>query len=279
MPRPEDLLAVASAEVGYSRWADPEQGTKYGRWYAKITGSPYYATNGVPYCAMYTSYCLDKAHVQCEGFPRAVAIDRRDGFNRMVEPKDLQAGDVVGFDWDSDHTGDHVGIVKERFGDYVRIGTYEGNTGNGEVRECIRHISQCTIGVRPYYDESSSPAKESGRLDVDGVAGPNTISYWQEQLVTPVDGVISDQYEENDKYRRNVWSVEHGQGYYGSALVKAIQRRVGTEVDDQWGEDTSRQIQALLKHWGYYNGLIDGDFAHHSVCALQQSLNDERWRS
>lgn len=279
MPRPEDLILVAKGEVGYSRWADPEQGTKYGRWYAQITGSPYYGASGVPYCAMFVSWCLDRANVSCEGFPRAVAIDARDGFNRALAPQDARGGDVIGFDWDTDHKGDHVGIVTARTGDYVTISTIEGNTGNGEVRECTRHLSQCTIGVRPYYDESSSPAKEQGRLDVDGIAGPNTVSYWQEQMGTPVDGEISDQYAENDRWHRNVWAVEHGRGYYGSALVRAVQRRVGAEADGQWGEDTTRQVQALLRHWGYYAGEIDGDFGHHSVCALQQSLNDGRWQS
>lgn len=277
MPRPSDLIQVAKGEVGYSRWADPEQGTKYGRWYAGITGSPYYGESGVPYCAMFVSWCLDRAGVACEGFPRAVAIDRRDGFNRMLEAAAADGGDVIGFDWDSDHTGDHVGIVTQRTGDYVTISTIEGNTGYGEVKECVRSISQCTIAVRPYYDESESPAKQDGRLDVDGIAGPNTVRYWQEQLATPVDGEVSDQYAENDRYRRNVWAIAHGGGYYGSALVRAIQRRVGADPDGQWGEDTTMQTQALLKHWGYYGGDLDGDFGHHSVVALQRSLNDRRW--
>ena len=43
-----DVIRIAAAEVGYSRWSDPEQGTKYGRWYAEKTGSGYYGTNGVP---------------------------------------------------------------------------------------------------------------------------------------------------------------------------------------------------------------------------------------
>lgn len=276
MPTASDLVAVASGEVGYSRWTDPEPGTKYGRWYASITASPYFGASGVPYCAMFVSWCLDKAHVQCEGFPRAVAIDRRDGFNRMVEPTDLQAGDVVGFDWDSDRTGDHVGIVESHVSGIVTIATIEGNTSGGVVARCARRTSQCTIGVRPYYDEASSPAKEAGRLEVDGIAGHNTISVLQEQLATPVDGIISGQLADNDRWHRNVWAIEHGRG--GSQLVWALQRRVGALPDGHWGEQTSRQTQALLREWGYYDGPIDGDFGQHSVKALQRSLNDERWR-
>jgi hypothetical protein len=36
-------------------------------------------------------------------------------------------------------------------------------------------------------------------------------------------------------------------------------------------------LQLALKDWGYYGGGIDGDFAHHSVRALQRSINDGRW--
>lgn len=284
----EDVLRVAAGEVGYSRWDDPEEGTKYGRWYAKLTNSPYFGKSGVPYCAMWVSWVFFTAGVQCEGFPRAVAIDTRDGFSRMVTPQNLQPGDAVGFDWDSDHTGDHVGIVKSRVGDYVTIRTYEGNTGNGEVKECVRHISQVTCGVRPYYKDSTSPAKGAGRLDVDGVAGPNTISEWQRQMGTAVDGVISEQIEKHDRYRRNVWSVEHyPRGYIddyydGSQLVAAVQKACGLTgwmVDGDWGELTTNAIQRKLKSWGYYTGAIDGDFGHHSVESLQRSLNDGKWRS
>ena len=286
MARPSDLIAVAQGEVGYSRWADPEQGTKYGRWYANITGSPYYGESGVPYCAMFVSWCLDRAGVACEGFPRAVAIDARDGFNRMLSAEDARGGDVIGFDWDSDHTGDHVGIVTERTGDYVTISTIEGNTGNGEVRECVRHLSQCTIAVRPYYDESESPAKQDGRLDVDGIAGPNTISAWQEQLGTPVDGVISDQPAANDKWHRNVWVVEHGSGEYGSPLVREAQwvlagkgYDIGPDgIDGLWGYYFSGALQCYLRDLGHYKGPIDHDCAQHSLKALQESINEGEWR-
>lgn len=286
MPRPNDLIAVAKGEVGYSRWADPEPGTKYGRWYAGITGSPYYGASGVPYCAMFVSWCLDRANVSCEGFPRAVAIDRRDGFNRMLEAAAAEGGDVIGFDWDADHTGDHVGIVTARTGDLVTISTIEGNTGYGEVMECVRSISQCTIAVRPYYDESESPAKQDGRLDVDGIAGPNTISAWQDDMRSGTDGKIDDQPEGNDKWHRNVWVIDHGSGEYGSNLVRSVQWVLAGKgydlgpdgIDGLWGYYFTGALQAYLKKLGYYTGGIDHDFAQHSVKALQQSINDGIWK-
>ena len=52
MATAQDLVDFAMGEVGYCRWDDPEEGTKYGRWYAQVTGSPYFGMSGVPYCAM-----------------------------------------------------------------------------------------------------------------------------------------------------------------------------------------------------------------------------------
>lgn len=280
MATAQDLIRVASADIGYSRWTDEQQGTVFGRWYAKKTGAAWYGTNGVPYCAMAVSYWLDKAGVQCPGFPRAVAIDRRDGLKRQVEPLDLQPGDVVGFDWDADYSGDHVGIFKEWVQPRYSFKTIEGNTGNGEVKECTRYVTQVTIGVRPYFDESKSPADQSGLLEVDGVAGPKTIVAWQKLMHTTEDAIIGDQPDYLDAYRSNVWAIQHGSGEWGSELVKAVQRKCGLkgkDVDGVWGKSTSKAIQQYLKKLGYYTGEVDGYFGHHSVNALQRSLNDRRW--
>lgn len=280
MATAQDVLRIARNEVGYCRWDDPQPGTKYGRWYAGITGSPYFGYSGVPYCAMFVSWVLNEAGVQCEGFPRAVAIDPRDGFARAVLPADSKPGDPIGFDWDSDGTGDHVGIVSGRDGDWVTIETIEGNTGNGEVLECVRHISQCTIAVRPYYEDATSPAKDAGLLDVDGAGGYNTVSRWQERMGMDPDGVISGQNHEHDKYRRNMWAVDYdGDGSHLMTLVGKFLLGKGYDLgpagaDGLWGWWYSKAIQEYLRDLGLYHGDIDSDFAHHSVEGLQMSLND-----
>lgn len=280
MPSAKDVLRVAEGEVGYSRWDDPNPGTKYGRWYARITNSPYFGTSGVPYCAMFVSWVLNEAGVQCEGFPRAVAIDPRDGFNRMVQPADLQPGDPLGFDWDGDHTGDHLGITIARQGGTLLIDTYEGNTGGGRVLRCERNIEQVTCGVRPFYDDATSPAKDAGLLDVDGVGGPNTVTLMQRQVGTKDDGVISGQLYSEDRYRRNMWSVDHVEEGSGSDLVYALQCRFRAKgiyhgsMDRCWGYNFTDALQRYLKGLGYYHGGFDHDFAHHSVQALQMALND-----
>lgn len=39
MATANDVLRIAAGELGYSRWTDPQPGTKYGRWYAQAHGS------------------------------------------------------------------------------------------------------------------------------------------------------------------------------------------------------------------------------------------------
>ena len=57
----------------------------------------------------------------------------------------------VGFDWDDDGGGDHVGIVKSVH-DWG-ICTIEGNTGGGIVAEKQRVWDVIICGIRPRYDE------------------------------------------------------------------------------------------------------------------------------
>ena len=283
MPSAQALLDFAEGEVGYYRHDDPQQGTKYGRWYAEYTGEPWFGTNGVPFCAMGVSYCLFEVGVSCEGFPRAVAIDRRDGFTRQVEPRDLKAGDIVGFDWDSDRGGDHVGIFVCWIEQGWSFKTIEFNTDDGRVAVKTRYVSQVTIGVRPYYDDSTDPSKDAGKIDVDGAAGYKTIKAWQRQVGTDDDGVLSGQRYDEDKYRRNVWAVDHDNEGSGSALVHVIQRKLQDKgyysgwLDGCWGYATTCALQKQLRAWGYYKGSIDGDFGHHSVECLQRSINDGKW--
>jgi hypothetical protein len=96
-----DLLKIAQGEVGYSRWNDPQEGTKYGRWYAQKTGASWYGASGIPYCAMFVSWVLDKAGVKCNYFPSAVAFDNSDRATlggAYVSKYNLQPGDVISFD-------------------------------------------------------------------------------------------------------------------------------------------------------------------------------------
>ena len=140
-----DVVRIARAEIGN------DSGRKY--WDAYFGGG-YIDGGATPWCACFVSWCLQQANVQCATFPRATAIDRYDiPDSEMVEPRDMRQGDPVGFDWDGDTTGDHIGI----FDEWVSGTTFwaiEGNTSGGVVARRLRDVSQVTCAVRPRYDDS-----------------------------------------------------------------------------------------------------------------------------
>ena len=285
MATAQELVDFALGEVGYSRWDDPLPGTKYGRWYAEYTGSPYFGTSGVPFCAMGMSYCAYHVGVSSPVTPSAVAFDEGNDFQgRYVDKYSMILGDFVAFDWDDDTSGDHVGIVLEPLGGGV-YNTIEFNTGDGVVAICTRYPSQIICGCRPWYDECDAPEQDG--IAVDGAGGTQTVSAWQRAMGTTVDGVISDQYEADHRYRKNVWSVDYTEDpdSKGSSLVSAVQKFLISRgyscgdagVDGLWGRCTSEAIQKFLKDGGYYDGEIDCDFGPNSVRALQKSLNDGVW--
>lgn len=157
MATAEDVIRIAKAEEGYSRYSDPQEGTKYGRWYAALTGSPYFGTTGVPFCAMGVSYVFAKANCKCLGLPTAgctsgILTPARNA-GKLLRPAQLKRGDVILFNWDGEGYGaaeaDHVGIVLS-WNSPSSIHTWEANV-SGMVKECDRDIKWVVGGVRPQY--------------------------------------------------------------------------------------------------------------------------------
>lgn len=268
-----DVLSFAASQVGYWRYDDPQPGTVYGRWYAQLTGVSYFGQSGVPYCAMFVSFCLAKKNVKCPHFPSAVAFDERDDLGgRKVNKHDLLPGDVVAFDWDGDNGGDHVGFVERVYSDCIQ--TIEGNTDNGRVARKTRYLSSVICGVRPYYADSTTD--KGGNLAIDGECYTATVSEWQRQLGTSVDGIISGQSRADADAVPAITAIEYGGG--GSLLVRAIQRKVGASVDGYMGHDTVTALQWWLRGKGCNPGPIDGVAGKNTIMAVQRSLNGGLWK-
>ena len=128
------------------------------------------------WCAAWCSAVKVQGELDCPYFPNGFAFDKRDlnviG-DRWVEPRDLQPGDFIGFDWDGggQYGGDHVGLVVERVaaGDYW---TVEGNCG-AQVKPKHRTIENTKTynadgslrgigiigGIRPKYKEEKKMLK------------------------------------------------------------------------------------------------------------------------
>lgn len=284
----QDVLAIANGEIGYSRWDDPQRGTKYGRWYAELTNSPYYAENGVPYCAMFVSWVFAHAGVRCAGLSGAYCpamLDDAESEGRIVPVEDARAGDVVYFEWNGDGESDHVGIVTDNDGS--RLYTVEGNTSStsggsqtngGVVAARVRLYSNVCGIVRPYYDESPQVGPTDGRLVVDGVLGPLSVSEWQRQCGTTVDGVVSGQGDEYSKWYPALDSVTYEAD--GSELMRKVQELVSVpHPTGVIARGTVCNVQGWLSLRGYDVGDdVAGTLDTGTAMALQRSLNDGAWR-
>lgn len=286
MSTAQDVLRVAKSQVGYSRWDDPKQGTKYGRWYAELVGESYYGQSGVAYCAMFVSWVFAQAGAKCAGLPGAycpsmLSIAKKSG--ATVPVSSATAGDVVYFDWGSDGESDHVGIVVENRGSYLV--TIEGNTSatsngsqvnGGVVARKERPYSQVGGVVRPSYSTASCDTT-GGALDVDGYVGEATVREWQRQCGTVVDGVVSGQMHDCRQSYPRLVAVEYGDD--GSSLMREVQRRLG--VPNPTGiifRGTVAKLQGVLYLLGYScAGDESGVLGEATAKAIQQSLNDGRW--
>lgn len=286
-----DVLKIARGEVGYSRWTDPQPGTKYGRWYAKDHGS-YYGTSGVPYCAMFVSWVFAQAGAKCSGLPEAYCpyiLNKAKSAGKVLSnKKNAQPGDVILFDWGGDGVCDHVGIVEKNFGSYVQ--TIEGNTSSGSsgsqsnggvVARRTRSWGTVKAVIRPSWGSTSSGTTSSQtsskRVTVDGDIGPASVTEWQSQLGTTKDGVISGQNKADKKAHERINAISYDDG--GSDLVKAIQkflraRGYDVKVDGYLGAKTVTALQQWMRdELGYKNHAIDGILGFYTACNVQNALN------
>mgnify|MGYP000397169989 CR=1 FL=1 len=144
----ENLLKVATSDLGYRESPPNSNQTKYGEWYG---------LNGQPWCMMAVQYWLNKAGLtppiktaSCGAFLTAA---RKAGEAVYGE---FRPGDVVIYDFQRDGTTDHCGIVESASG--ATVTAIEGNTavGNdsdgGEVMRRTRNIYQIVGAWRPKED-------------------------------------------------------------------------------------------------------------------------------
>lgn len=282
-----DVISIAQKEVGYSRWTDPQAGTKYGRWYAELTGNSYYGQSGVPYCAMFVSWVMAQAEASAASIPGAYCpwiLTAGKNAGKIVATKNAQKGDLVLFDWEGDGVSDHIGFVVSNNGSALY--TIEGNTNNGVVANRTRAYSTVIGIIRPNYNSSSSSSSSSSsnsnnsssssssQIAVDGWWGKATTTAIQKQLGTTVDGIVSGQSSSNKKYliRCDTGSWKFT-GNGGSLMVRALQKKVGAGVDGYAGKETVTKLQTWLNKKGNYGLSVDGYCGPATVQAVQKALN------
>lgn len=136
-----------------------------------------------------------------------------------------------------------------------------------------KDISSETVSTPPSIDSSSSsvPSSSKSILTVDGKWGTATTKRLQEIFGTVQDGKVSNQwskYKQDGCYTGWEWKTSPTGS---SALIKAIQRKVGATVDGWIGTNT---IKAMQKYWGT---VQDGKISEVSslVKAIQRWANSQ----
>lgn len=118
---------------------------------------------GAPWCAVFVSYCLDKAgfkHIDPKASrwaycPYVLADAKAARFGlRKISTAEVQPGDIVLFDWAGDGIPDHIGFFKKWEVKDSSFRSIEGNTsiGNdsngGIVMERTRSVHQVAAFVK-----------------------------------------------------------------------------------------------------------------------------------
>ena len=248
----EEILTLAESQVG-------NDGARYWNWYTdnvRPSQGRYVDGAVTPYCAEYQSWLLAMTDTQCIYFTDPFAFDARDiPEKNRIYFDDLEAGDIIAFDWDKDYGGDHVGIVIANHGYYLE--TNEGNVG-GYVCNMNRVPSDVLFGIRPRY---------GGQLVVDGIFGEETVKALQRALQShgyytgyDIDGDFGwyTRFELQD-YLQNL-------GYYHAF-----------DLDGEFGCYSVAALQMHLAAQGFYTGDIDSDWGTYTTESLQECLNAHRF--
>ena len=146
------IIEVATAEIGTVEEPKNSNETKYGEWFGY---------DGVAWCGIFVSWVYHHAGYPLGniGFTKGfagcqTAVKHFLYTEQTVKRSEVQPGDIVFFDWNSDQRYDHVGIVVGS--NDLTFRTIEGNTslGNdsngGEVMQRTRyHDKNYALFVHP----------------------------------------------------------------------------------------------------------------------------------
>lgn len=285
MATPSDLLAYAAKDIGYSRWDDPKNGTKFGRWYADLVGNQAYAANGVAFCAMAASYWYAGVSQSCPGLPEAYVPYIYTKAKKVVgvvlsNKKNAKPGDLVLFDWNNDGSLNHTGIVELNKGSYLQ--TIEGNSPAGKVARHTRSWGTIKHIIRPVWDGDDPATTEDPRIiAVDGKWGGDTTYLAQLVLGAPYrDGEVSRQ---NPDHRSKLkgctlgwkWTGSDGRG---SQTIKLLQEKWGAKADGVMGPDTANAMIRYYMKKGSGATVCDGrlDYPSKTIKQFQRELNAGR---
>ena len=145
-----DILGIARSQVGYKEGKNND--TKYGKWYR---------LNKQPWCAMFISWCADRAYISTDILKKACRASPK-SYGFKISYKKGTAYTPIPGDLFFTETFSHVGFVYHVDGDYFY--TIEGNSNNdgsdnGNRVLCLkRKIKDYYFGIPKYEGSSARPS-------------------------------------------------------------------------------------------------------------------------
>lgn len=131
--------------------------------------------------------------------------------------------------------------------------------------------SQSAPSPKPKPQQAEQPS--SAKIAIDGSWGQATTRLAQKVLGTTVDGIVSNQPMVNKRYLPNCssysWQFKTSGYRGGSSMVRALQRKIGADVDGYFGPNSVRKFQKFL------GVAVDASCGPATVKAWQKWLNSK----
>lgn len=275
------VLAIAAGEVGYSRWSDPQRGTKYARETQPVLwpNEKWLLASGVAYCDIFVTWVFWKAGC-LDILPgrQSYNVNYRASHGGHVSKSQAKPGDVLVFDWDmSTKRANHVGILEKRLSS-GNFQTIEGNTttgskgsqsNGGRVARRVRRPSQVRYVIRPNWKAASATAASkgtakpvakpvSGAACVKAPAFPLPAGFYYGPPSGPVQSVSGR--GRNSRVPGDVIQVNGRWRSKGLAVWQARMQARGWNIgkdgaDGRYGNDTARIVKQFQKNKGL---AVDG---------------------
>ena len=147
-------LNKSVGQLGYKETPANSNKNKYGAWYGM---------DGVPWCAIFATWCDQTSPVPSGSFKRGsyysyvpyVVSDARAGRRGLTVTSSPKAGDLVCYDWSWDGEYDHIGIFEDWAPGSGEFTAIEGNTSTSDnsnggqvMRRTRSKYEQATVFVR-----------------------------------------------------------------------------------------------------------------------------------
>lgn len=250
------VLATAAAEIGYSRWKDDKQGTKYARETQPVfwPRDTWLLANGISFCDIWVTWvfwkALGKDFVDNGGLPAGASYNtdyRASKGGRVSKPP--KPGDVLVFDWNwNTLSTNHVGILEKVLpsGNYQTI---EGNTspgaagsqGNGGgVYRRTRRPGQVRYVIRPNWAKAGKVSASSpGSAGKPWTTSPRVNAMSTAEVRTIQTELIGA------GYSIGAYGVDGSYGDDTGNAVKALQNDLGITADGVYGPGTEKELMSI----------------------------------